>query len=280
MNNNKKRAFPLQEHLTAVKEGEKQFENAFQAVSRMILGNEIEKTVVNGKTFFVEYLCSEYRQFLSQEANKKYTFRFKYLDKLGNYGKIANIESQTYEDPMILAMNLMENRQENKEFLARWAGFSDRQIETFYENYRPLGACSEYIWYDILNYNEGDVEKALNFIEIVPVPLMESMGTITGKYPAKDKITSSAVDLLGEESIQRLLHITDTNNPYRFDLRRGRHPRMKAEALPVLTGRRIHRTIITVTRPGYILLITSCFRLLFPSILIKNFSMLTITRTF
>jgi serine protein kinase len=50
---------------------------------------------------------------------------------------------------------------------------------------------------------------------------MESMGTITGKYPAKDKITSSAVDLLGEESIQRLLHITDTNNPYRFDLRRG-----------------------------------------------------------
>jgi serine protein kinase len=61
----------------------------------------------------------------------------------------------------------------------------------------------------------------LEFIEIVPVPLTESLGTITGKYPAKDKITSSAVDLLGEESIQRLLHITDTNNPYRFDLRRG-----------------------------------------------------------
>ncbi|GEM_PF-77989 len=29
------------------------------------------------------------------------------------------------------------------------------------------------------------------------------------------------MNLLGEESIQRLLHITDTNNPYRFDLRRG-----------------------------------------------------------
>jgi len=53
------------------------------------------------------------------------------------------------------------------------------------------------------------------------VPLNESLGTVTGKYPAKDKITSSAVDLLGEESIQRLLHIIDTNNPYRFDLRRG-----------------------------------------------------------
>ena len=61
----------------------------------------------------------------------------------------------------------------------------------------------------------------LKYVDIVPVPLIESLGTVTGKYPAKDKITSSAVDLLGEESIQRLLHITDTNNPYRFDLRRG-----------------------------------------------------------
>jgi hypothetical protein len=54
-----------------------------------------------------------------------------------------------------------------------------------------------------------------------PCPDDGKPGTVTGKYPAKDKITSSAVDLLGEESIQRLLHITDTNNPYRFDLRRG-----------------------------------------------------------
>ena len=63
--------------------------------------------------------------------------------------------------------------------------------------------------------------RCSKFVEIIPVPLTESLGTVTGKYPAKDKITSSAVDLLGEESIQRLLHITDTNNPYRFDLRRG-----------------------------------------------------------
>ena len=61
----------------------------------------------------------------------------------------------------------------------------------------------------------------LDFIEVIPVPMSESLGTVTGKYPAKDKITSSSVDLLGEESIQRLLHISDTNNPYRFDLRRG-----------------------------------------------------------
>ncbi len=94
-------------------------------------------------------------------------------------------------------------------------------MTTLYENYRPLGACSGYIWNDIRSHCSGNLEEMLKFIEIIPVPLTESLGTVTGKYPAKDKITSSAVDLLGEESIQRLLHITDTNNPYRFDLRRG-----------------------------------------------------------
>ena len=276
MNNNKKqkRVFTLQDHLTAVKDGTKRFENSFQGVSRMILEEEIEKVVVNGKTtydfkifrgrkkhmiglydeinsfvsyvkdaaeggsskemayvlvgepgngktFFVEYLCSLYREFLTEDINRKFTFRFKFLDQLGKYGKIGTVESQTYEDPMILAMNLLESRDENKELLAKWIGFTDPQIEKLYENYRPMGACSEYIWNDIINHVDGSVEEALNFIDVVPVPLMESLGTITGKYPAKDKITSSAVDLLGEESIQRLLHITDTGNPYRFDLRRG-----------------------------------------------------------
>jgi serine protein kinase len=175
----------------------------------------------NGKTFFVEYLCTKYRQFLANDGNRKYTFRFTHLDQLGNYGRITTIESQTYEDPVILAMNLLESQDENKKLLGKWIGFTDKQIGELYEDDRPLGACSEYIWYDILNHANGNVEEALNFIEVVPVPLMESLGTITGKYAAKDKITSSAVDLLGEESIQRLLHITDPNNPYRFDLRRG-----------------------------------------------------------
>jgi serine protein kinase len=175
----------------------------------------------NGKTFFVEFLCSLYRDFLSQDTNRKYTFRFNKLNQVGDYGKIATIESQTYEDPMILAMSLFEKPDQNKECLANKFGFSDKQIEKIYENYRPLGACSAYIWNDIRNYTDEDIDKMLDFIDIVPVPLIESLGTITGKYPAKDKITSSSVDLLGEESIQRLLHITDTNNPYRFDLRRG-----------------------------------------------------------
>jgi serine protein kinase len=269
-----KKSITLHQHMTAVKDGKLQFENAFQGVSRMILENEIEKVVVNGKTtydfkifrngskhvigmydeinsfvsyvkdaaengsskemafvlvgepgngktFFVEFLASKYRQFLAQEKNRKYTFKFLNLDNVGNYGKISTIESQTYEDPAILAMNLFEDSDENRQYLAKQIGFSDKDLEKLYENYRPLGACSGYIWNDLRNHCNGNIDEMLKYIEITPVPLTESLGTITGKYPAKDKITSSAVDLLGEESIQRLLHITDTNNPYRFDLRRG-----------------------------------------------------------
>ncbi|MDJ0819857.1 MAG: serine protein kinase PrkA [Desulfobacterales bacterium] len=175
----------------------------------------------NGKTFLVEFLAAKYRGFLSIDKNRKYTFKFLNLDKVGNYGKINTIESQTYEDPMILAMSLFENPDQNKEYLAKQIGFSDKEIDQLYDNYRPLGACSSYILSDIRNYTDGNMDEVLNYIEIIPVPLTESLGTVTGKYPAKDKITSSSVDLLGEESIQRLLHITDTNNPYRFDLRRG-----------------------------------------------------------
>jgi serine protein kinase len=175
----------------------------------------------NGKTFFVEFLCTKYRQFLVLEENKKYSFRFVHMDRLGSYGKISIIESQTYEDPMILAMNLFDDPDENIKYLSSEIGFSDGEIETLYDNYRPLGACTAYMWNEIRNHAGGDISEMLNFVEIIPVPLIESLGTVTGKYSAKDKITSSAVDLLGEESIQRLMHISDTQNPYRFDLRRG-----------------------------------------------------------
>lgn len=175
----------------------------------------------NGKTFLVEFLSAKYRNFLTEDKNRRYTFKFLNMDKLGNYGRITTIESQTYEDPVILAMNLFEAPDENKTFLAKQIGFSDKKVEKLYDDYRPMGACSGYIWNDIKNFAASNIDEMLKFIEIIPVPLTESLGTVTGKYPAKDKITSSAVDLLGEESIQRLLHIADTNNPYRFDLRRG-----------------------------------------------------------
>jgi len=264
----------LQHHLNSVKSGDRRFENAFHGVARMILEDDIQKVIVNGKTaydfsifrqgkkhiigmydeinsfvsyvkdaaeggsskemafvlvgepgngktFFVEYLCTLYRRFLSSDGNRKYTFGFNKLDQLGSYGRIHTIESQTYEDPMILAMNLFDDPDETKTFLSQEHGFSDKELETFYDEYRPMGACSGYIWNDIRSHTGGDIQDMLSFIEIIPVPLTESLGTVTGKYPAKDKITSSAVDLLGEESIQRLLHISDTNNLYRFDLRRG-----------------------------------------------------------
>ncbi len=264
----------LHHHITAVKKGDRIFENAFQGVTRMVLDKEIEKVLVNGKTtfdfrlfrggkkhiigmydeinsfvsfvkdaseggsskemafvlvgepgngktFLVEYICSMYRTFLFRPENRKYTFRFVNMDKIGNYGNIKIIESQTYEDPMVLAMNVHEEFTESQTYLSRRYRLSDAKVEEWYENYRPLGACSAYIWNDIRNFTGGKLDDMLKFIEIVPVPLTESLGTVTGKYPAKDKITSSAVDLLGEESIQRLLHITDTNNPFRFDLRRG-----------------------------------------------------------
>jgi len=264
----------LQFHLQAIKQNQRRFENAFQGVARMILSEEIDKVVVNGrptydfrifrtgakhaigmydelnsfvsfvkdaaeggsskemafvlvgepgngKTFIVEYLCAKYRDFLQQEGNRKYTFRYTGMDQLGSYGQISTIESQTYEDPLILAMNLGETQDASRELLAREFGFSDQQIETFWEDYRPLGACSSYILGDLRRHTGGKLTELLKHIEIIPVPLIESLGTVTGKYAAKDKITSSAVDLLGEESIQRLLHISDTNNPYRFDLRRG-----------------------------------------------------------
>ncbi|WP_372678413.1 serine protein kinase PrkA [Desulfosarcina sp.] len=175
----------------------------------------------NGKTFLVDFVCSKYREFLSQEINRKYSFRWSGLDKIGGYGKISSIESQTYEDPMILAMNITDEPDKNRAFLSKEIGFSDNEIETLWRDYRPLGACTAFIWDSIRNYTNGDLAKMLEFVQIIPVPMTESLGTVTGKYAAKDKITSSAVDLLGEESIQRLLHITETNNPYRFDLRRG-----------------------------------------------------------
>ncbi len=175
----------------------------------------------NGKTFFVELINKKYREFIMREDNRKFTFRFNRLDEIGGYGKIKTIESQTYEDPFVLGMNVHEGVDGNKEFLSKYGGFTDREIDVLYEDYRPLGACTQYIWHDILAHTDYNIDKALEFVDIVPVPLTESLGTLTGKYPAKDKITSSAVDLLGDESIQRLLHITDTSNPYRFDLRRG-----------------------------------------------------------
>ncbi|MBN2728321.1 MAG: hypothetical protein JXR53_03775 [Bacteroidales bacterium] len=174
----------------------------------------------NGKTFFVDFLSRKYREFIAQPGNHRYTFRFNNLDKSDRYGKIKSMESQTYEDPMVLAMNLFENKEDSKAFMLK-AGLKDKDIERVFKAFRPLGACSYYILEQLKELYNGDIEKILENIDIFPMPVSESRGTLTGKYAAKDKITSSAVDLLGDESISRLLHLADPDNPYRFDLRRG-----------------------------------------------------------
>jgi serine protein kinase len=174
----------------------------------------------NGKTFFVDYICEKYRHFLTRPENRKYTFKFVGLDKALDYNeKVAEMHSMTFEDPIILAMNLFEDPNESKEYLAK-AGFKDNAVEDLYGKRRPLGASTEYLWYALLERFGGDVNKALEHVEVVPVPMRESLGTTTGKYSAKDKITSSSVDLLGEESLQHLL-LLRLGDPNKFDLRRG-----------------------------------------------------------
>lgn len=260
------------QHLEAVHAGERRFENAFQAVRRMVLelgfkkafyagktvydfnafrmgekhliglydeinsfvsyvkdaaegGSSREMAYVlvgepgNGKTFFVEYVSKMYRVFSALPKNQRFSFSISVND-LDGFGQIKTLPSQTFEDPLILAMNLFSDEGKNKEFLAS-IGFDEKEIEILYQNYRPLGACTGYNWNLVRATTNEKLKDMLSFVNVFPVPLDESSGVLTGKYPAKDKITSSSADLLGEESIQRLLHIADVDNPYRFHLRRG-----------------------------------------------------------
>lgn len=175
----------------------------------------------SGKTFVIDYVSSQYRKFLAQLGNRRYTFDFINLEKLGKYGNIQVIQSQTFEDPMILSMNLFGPKDDGMEYLAK-LGFEDQKLHKMETNYRPLGACTEYIWNDIRNYYNGDIEKMLEFVRIVPVPLSSSSSIVTAKYSAGDKITASASDLLGEEDVTRLLSLSaDVNNPYKFNVRAG-----------------------------------------------------------
>ena len=177
----------------------------------------------SGKTFLADdYLCWHYRRFLTRPENRRYTFDFVNMRELGIYGKIDVIQSQTFEDPMILAMNLSGAGDESKERLAQ-AGFSDAAIEKLHVNYRPLGACTRYIWNDIRRYCGDDIEKMLTFVRVVSVPVEESdTGIVTTKYSARDKITSSADDLLGtREDLKRTMQLSDTSNPYTYNVRRG-----------------------------------------------------------
>ena len=107
-------------------------------------------------------------------------------------------------------MNLFESRDDNKKYLST-LGYSDAQLDKLFKSHRPLGACTYFVYNQMKEHFGGDLGEILKHIEIVPVPVSESRGTLTGKYAAKDKITSSSVDLLGDESISRLLHLADAD---------------------------------------------------------------------
>ena len=67
----------------------------------------------NGKTFFVDFLCAQYRAVSCQRPKTVNILSgLKVIDALGHYGRITSVESQTYEDPMILAMNLFDDPEE------------------------------------------------------------------------------------------------------------------------------------------------------------------------
>jgi serine protein kinase len=172
----------------------------------------------NGKTFVIDYICEKYRRFLARPENRKYTFSFTGLDKALEYHpKVSKLISATFEDPMILLMNIYESNEVIK--MLSKLGLSDKAIELLFKNKRPLGASTEYLWRKLIE-KYGDINLALKHIEISAVPMSESMGTITGKYSPKDKITTSSVDLIGEESIQRNL-LLPIDDPNRFDLQLG-----------------------------------------------------------
>lgn len=174
-----------------------------------------------GKTYFVDKLCELYREHVAKPENRRFTFRLTGLDKIDEkYNRINEIESQTFEDPMVLALNLKPTVSESLEFLGKEYNFSDEMLKELEKKHRPLGACSDYIFADILE-KKGDVKEALKHVNVVQVPLGMSRGTLVGKYSARDKITSSSKDLLGEESISRLIKLDDSGNPYRLDLRSG-----------------------------------------------------------
>ena len=59
---------------------------------------------------------------------------------------------------MILAMNMFEDMAANRKHLAKDIGFSEKKLELMYNDFRPLGACSAYIWNDIQNYTDGNID--------------------------------------------------------------------------------------------------------------------------
>ncbi len=271
----------MEDYYKAIASGDKNFENIYQALTRMILDREdafrsinvcgeqvydyslfregarhpietysvIEELVTflrsaasfgpsfdqafiifgepgNGKTNLINFMMKKFAKFLETPGNEKFTFRFKNLGafKIGEdnlFGDIPTMESQTYEDPMILLMNFFESEEENRANMSR-LGFSDADINRHWLNHRRLGADSDYIMNLVRQETDGNFDKAMEqFIELSPIRVSGSQGVMTGKITAKDKFTANASELVGRPSVMRTLHIKETNCPALIDVRQG-----------------------------------------------------------
>ena len=179
----------------------------------------------NGKTTLIEYLCDKYREHVSMPANQRFTFRFTGLDneKFDNAFGLANMESQTFEDPMILAMNLFSEKEKNIAFLQS-CGMNEEQIDCAMKKYRPLGACTEYNFTRMIEQtalSDNDILRLVDeHVRVVPVKIGANSGILTGKFSPLDKQNSTSADLIGNIDVQRTL-LLDPENPYTFNLRIG-----------------------------------------------------------
>ncbi len=177
----------------------------------------------NAKTHLIKKLGNEYLNFLSDPSNERHTIRFKRLDELdGEYGDIPYRESETFEDPMILAMNLFPSLDDSIDFLKK-KGVSEEQIEGFMNDYRTLNPASERMLIDILERTGNDPEKMLaeDYVDVVKVPLGRNTGNIFTEYKATDEKGADMRKLVGKKDMILELKVRDKGNPVTNSLRSG-----------------------------------------------------------
>ena len=104
----------------------------------------------NGKTFFVEFLCRQLPPVPFPGRKPQVHL------PVPQPGPARNLrQDHDHRVPDLRGPHdpghepLRPDPDDNKAFLAKSIGFTDKELEALYENYRPLGACSGYIWNDI-----------------------------------------------------------------------------------------------------------------------------------
>lgn len=209
-----------------------------------VLGGVIPKESVflisgparSGKDFFCRALRHAFITFFQQPKNQKYTFEFIGLEKLGLGCGHDTVTSQTYEDPMILAMNLVWPPEENKDLLTKKFRLPADEVESlyhrcpYYKPPRPLGSYSCYLWQWIKESVGYDIDKALDHIQIVPVRPLVTNGVLSTNHCLRDELLQSPSDLIGELRGEPLITPDD---PFYYDLKSGTVARVAGGGLHI-----------------------------------------------